>query len=290
MSQPILPPHVLRPSALVDFDKCEYYYYLQWVVPWPRTDNHHTAFGTLFHDAVETYYRLLPRRGYDTAVHVATKRLLRKSHGYVGESPKDRYNLIRTFVYYTTHYQHEVGRVVAFGRRPILEYRFEFDTGIQSFTGENWCISMQIDRLMNTAGADDIHDIKTTKAVLDDRFFAGWSRSCQAYTYQLGANVLPNSSRWICIDGVQILANDSRFQKRPINISPAKLKHWTATTLAARLEQLNRCYQTNIWPQRFSSCEGRYGRCSHWDHCEQEPFIRQEEIDNVHAEANSRND
>lgn len=285
----------IRPSALVDVDACDYLYYLRWEFRSETTGevglrhkDHHTEFGTMLHYAIQTFYALRKRRGFETAVMVATKVLLRRSFGYEGAPPKDRYTLLRTFIYYTEYYRDEASEVTVYAGRRIIEYRYEYDTGIKTEDGEPWYISMQVDRLMTFQGGIGIFDIKTTKFSLDDKYFMQWERSQQMYSYFLGGSALPIPPSFIVVDGVQILVNDSRFSRRIIPISDAQVNDWAHEKLSEMLKAVERGRKTGVWPQRFASCMTRYGPCRFWDHCKQDALSRKEVLESIsHGEDNN---
>lgn len=270
---------ILRQSELSDMDKCPRLYFFNWIAPTAGSiDNVHTKFGTLVHLGIETYYKLKARRGHNIAVRVAVKRVLRASYGFVGENPKTRYTLLRTVVFYTEHYKNQKLDAKQYAGQAFVEYRLELDTQIPSFNGESWLISCGLDRVMEQSCSNYIMDIKTTKMQLDDRYFAAFKRDVQTFTYTLAGNTIKDPPEGLMIEGIQLLVNDTRFQRRPIDLPTQVVDDWAAHSLPLLLSQLNQAFTEGIWPQHLSSCNGRYGPCPHFDTCHMTPYEIEESM------------
>jgi len=262
------PKNFIRPSALIDIDRCPMYYYLRWeATTVVRDSNFHTTFGTLLHNAIMQFYMLRQSIDFYDAVSTVMMQLMKDSHGYEGPPPKDRYSLLRTFLYFTEKYKDELFQVLHLDGVPALEQRRNVTTEYSCTNGDPWVISMQMDRVVTLGDMVFIYDTKTSSRMWNDASFQEYERSHQVFAYMFGAQLLPTPPMWLYIEGVQILANDSRFTRRPIAISPDRLNYWATALLPMLLQTIDSCREAATWPQRFASCVTRYGVCPFWHRC-----------------------
>jgi hypothetical protein len=158
--------------------------------------------------------------------------------------------------------------------KPAVELSFSFNSGLMAeSTGEPITLCGHLDRVAMLNDIPYIVDIKTTGSALGASFFAGFSPDNQFSMYSTAARIafaLP--VRGIIVDGAQIGATFSRFERSIIVRDDATITEWM-DGLSIWLRQLEEAALAASWPMNDKSCNV-YGGCPFRPVCSRPPGAR----------------
>lgn len=272
--------------SILDAETCLRKYQYLHIEKWrPRSHSVHLWFGGIFANAMQRYY-LARADGADreAAIDAAVELALIESWdherdaegnripgtGGPWESPdpsKDRFTLIRGIVWYFEEYRNDI-EVVSINGAPAVETRFELD-----LDNGNTLVGT-LDRLVRyDEDSLFIMDQKTSKAVLDARYFNGYKPDMQmsAYTFA-GRAVFQMPIQGIVIDAMQTGVGFSRFARGLTFRADSELEEWYATAMY-HIEAAQRATREQHFPMNTASC-GNYGGCMFRKICAKSPEVR----------------
>ncbi len=282
-------------TSLGAFKFCPRWYYYSIVCGWePKLENVHFIFGILVHSARERYYharakgdehRQALRKTLAWLLEVTwNKSLLRP---WSSDHPtKKRGTLIRTVVWYLEKYADDpMQTIILENGKPAVELSFQFDSGFETADGERWSLCGHMDRLASLNDHIYIDDLKTTAYTISASFFNQFTPHNQFSLYVLASRVVwKQRVEGLIVDGAQVAAGFSRFERAFVPRSEAQLEEWLNAT-GWWMRQMEACASdaralealgldvAAAWPQNEASC-GQYGGCKARAVCSRSPVAR----------------
>ncbi len=263
-------------------------------------------FGRHFATAVEHYYKhvIVKNKSHEEALHLIVREAmletwdhelgepeeldgedgLTKTHGSLQRIPetgspwesndpiKNRWNLIRTIIWYFCHYiesNHETTSVVTLNDgKPAVELSFEF----QLSKDITYC--GHFDRLIaGQTGDIFVMDQKTTGSGLNEWYFKGFDRSIQMSGYSLAGSILFGSPiRGVMIDAAQIQVGGTTFMRGETYRTEEQLEEWLQETEMI-IKRMQDYTVSGFFPRDTTAC-GYYGGCVFKDICAMSPSNR----------------
>lgn len=268
-------------SSLKPFLACPRKYEYSIINGWrsPGT-NEHLTFGLALHAGLEGYDRALALgASRPDAVHAGLQALALHFPGW-GETQsnyKTPYTAARAVVWYDAE----------FGETPLLPYVFPDGTVAVELsfrvplpikapgTDENYILCGYFDGLCEYGGEIFVRERKTTKGMLNKRYFDQWSPEPQVSTYALAADLLYPDLRiaGVMLEGVQTGVNFCRFGRRMIKRTPEQREEWL-NELPHWFEQAARMAERGHFPMNEGSCHQFFG-CEFRDICSKSKSKRQ---------------
>ena len=273
-------------TSLGALKTCPRYYQYNLIEGWrPRVESVHLTFGAAYHAALEAYDHARSRgQGHEAAQREAVRRALldtwdqARSRPWSSDDPnKNRLTLVRSVVWYLEQFAEDPLTTVQLQNgKPAVELSFRFESGHSSQQGESFLLCGHLDRLVTTpSGETWVLDRKTTKSLIDERWFAGFSPDNQFTLYTLAADVVYFTNvRGVIVDGAQIAVTFSRFQRGIVTRHPSALGEWFAE-LPLWLGHAERYAAEGYWPMNDKAC-GNYGGCPYRPICSMPPSTRQQ--------------
>jgi hypothetical protein len=168
--------------------------------------------------------------------------------------------------------------VILANGKPAVELSFSFETGYVASTGEIFALCGHLDRMAKLNEPRYIVDLKTTKGTLGPSYFSKFGVDNQFSLYLLaGKMVYHEPVAGIIVDGVQVLATMSRFQRHLVPKDALQIDEWYHQ-LGWWLSRLDECAERGEWPMNDSSCD-KFGGCRFRDVCSKSPASRQMTLD-----------
>lgn len=262
----------------------------------PRVESVHLTFGLLLHKVHETYHQhraqgLSHEEALEETVALLLELTFNKAlrRPWASEDPqKNRATLLRTAVWYLDKFQDDPLRTISLSDgSAAVELHFAFDSGFATSEGERFLFVGWIDRLGELNGWVYIPDVKTTKQTLRQSWFEKFSPFNQFSMYALAGKIaFKQDVEGVIVDGVQIAAGFSRFERQPIQRPPAIIEEWhkaqqiwlkqmeEAATAGRALEEAGKD-PSEAWPMNDTSCD-RYGGCPARAICSRAPAAREQ--------------
>lgn len=268
-------------SALKDWEKCPRYYQYRWIDNLAREDSVHLTFGSHYAWALMRFFQLRAE-GMDRAEarESVVASLLERTWNVdpeTGEgspwepdpanpSYKDRWTLIRTFVWYLDEFRDDLPLYTVDGRPAVeTQFRIAVDGG-NAFVGT-------LDRVVVYGDAPFIMDQKTTGGYLNHKYFRGYHLDTQMSMYiWAGQAVLPDAVGGVIIDAVQIQAGGSIFGRGLTHRTKSQLEEWYDEAML-NIEAARTATRNARFPRNTQSCD-KYGGCSFREICEASPEVR----------------
>lgn len=272
-------------TSLGEYKICPRKYYYRLICGWvPRTQSVHLQFGLYLHQARETYERSKSAGAdHQTALRAAIRRALSDTWDRTTERPwwsghptKNRLSLIRTIVWYLDQFglNDTLQTITLSNGQPAVELTFNFDSGLTACTGESFTLCGHIDRLVQFNAESYVSDIKTASMALGQSYFAQYSPDNQVSLYSVAGQIAFHTPiSGVIIDGIQIGATFSRFERQIIPRTPHQLEEWLSDT-AQWLKQMQYSAVTSYWPMNDKACH-HYGGCPYRGVCSRPPYARQ---------------
>jgi hypothetical protein len=285
-------------TSLGLFKECPRKYYYEIILGWrPKHTSVHLTFGLLYHAGLEAYDHFAASLGklrtalltddeHRAGIRVCLRRVLADAgerdeaglwHPWRSEDPyKNIWTLCRSLVWYLDHFRISTLETLLLSNgRPAVELSFRFP--IFHVAGEEILLCGHMDRVVkNLADADrrSVHDRKTTKSALNNRFFNSFSPHNQFTIYTIASNVVfETSALGVTVDAAQTLVNSTNFAQRYSGRSTQVLDEWLGDA-KLWIEQAARYAEANHFPQNDKSC-GNYGGCAFIEVCSKAPSFRQ---------------
>jgi hypothetical protein len=181
-------------------------------------------------------------------------------------SYKDRWTLIRTFVWYLDEFRDDLPLYTVDGRPAVeTQFRIAVDDG-NAFVGT-------LDRVVVYGDSPWIMDQKTTGGYLNSKYFRGYHLDTQMSMYiWAGQAVLPDAVGGVIIDAVQIQAGGSIFGRGLTMRTKSQLEEWYDEAML-NIEAARTATRERRFPRNTQSCD-KYGGCSFREICEASPEVR----------------
>jgi len=250
--------------------KCARFYQLSIVEGWePRAKSADLQFGLWLHGARERFYHFRASgESFESAQALALLWLFEEtfdrelSRPWFSDHPeKNRFTLIRTFVWYTEHWRNDpLETVILSNGKPAVELSFKFDTGYK-YENADWSISSQpilycghIDRLVDFNDTRFVSDLKSTKSTLSPNYFSGFSPDAQLDGYAYAAKIVFGiETSGILLDAAQVVQTFSDFHRHPVPRDNAQLFEWHED-LGWWFSQAREHALASHWPMNKKAC------------------------------------
>lgn len=280
-------------TSLGELKFCPRRYQYKMIENWaPKAESVHLRFGIEFHSALELYdNKRAAGAEHQEALVSAVKHTLAStwdenlSRPWTSDDPsKNRDTLVRSVVDYIDKFKDDSLEtvVLANGKAAVeLSFRFELRT---ASTGEPFLLCGHIDRLVKFNEKIWISDKKTTGKTINSAYFAKYSPDNQISLYSYAGEIILGAEvSGLIIDAVQLLVNETRFQRGIISRTPSQKQEWI-TDANYYLSLAEHFAANNYWPQNDKACSGvfldprtgelRYG-CEFRPVCGSAPEVRQ---------------
>lgn len=262
-------------SSLEAFDKCPRYFQYTILEKWePLIQSEHLWFGDLFARSMQTYHEhRFAGASHDDAVIEAVHSTMmltwdrEKGKPIDYEEVKNRFNLIRTIVWYFEEYRRDL-KVAVINGKPALELKVEADIGVGlSLIGKLDRAYLYDENIM-------VMDQKTTKTTISPHYWKQWKPKIQMSQYSFLGQVVFQSETppGVLIDAAQIAVGFTRFARQPTFRTPAELEEFLGeakATINAAVDATDKKH----FRRNTASC-GNYGGCAFRDICSKSPEAR----------------
>lgn len=199
-----------------------------------------------------------------------------------GLSQKGREQLVRSVVWYTEEFQNDLLETVilANGEAAVeLSFTLPLDFGPEG-TDEDYALRGHLDRVAKNAEGMWVPDRKTTKNMLYEEFFEGFSPHNQVSLYSFaGKAVFHVPINGVIIDAAQLAVNFTRFARGFANRTDAQLQEWY-NDLTMWLRMAETFAKNDHWPMNEESCN-LYGGCPFRRICGKSPEVRDKYLSNL---------
>lgn len=289
--------NVWNASSLKNWEACPRLYYYNAIEGW--TSGHqsvHLTFGSHYAWALMRYWQLR-HEGKDRAearlevvgnlLEATWERTHHYAEGYcldcgepegypaecsgrpwtpVEDGPKDRFTLIRTFVWYLDEFREDLP-LFQTADGPAVERQFRV-----AVDGDNFFVGT-LDRVVIYGDTPWVMDQKTTKTTLSPSYFRKYHLDTQMSMYTwAGQAILSAPVQGVIIDAAQIAVTFSRFDRGITMRTHSQLEEWYDETMQ-HIEDARRAVREQRFPRNFSSCS-MYGGCAFREVCEASPEVR----------------
>ncbi len=273
-------------SSLKDWQKCPRYYYYTWIEGWRSTgeESVHLTFGSHYAAALQKFYILLTSGTSREQAIISVVRFLfertwdvetgkgwdPESLGLPKSNLKNRYTLIRAFIWYADEWGDDIPVLVLQNGQPAVELKFEIDIDRgNSLVGT-------IDRICNVDGELLILDQKTTGITLSGYWFADFELDTQMSLYTFAGRVgFSSAISGVMVDAMQVAVGFSRFARSITYRNEAQLNEWLeeANLYIDQIQHANGDGTLSAYPRNFNSCSN-YGGCVFSNVCQKSPQVR----------------
>lgn len=292
-------------TSLGYFKECPRKYYYTMIEGWRGGGSSvHLEFGGLYHSGLELYDHLRAGGlGHDQAQRDMLVWALRETwvpetiteHGEIlpahpvnwGHNLKNRFNLIRSLVWYTEQFRDDPAQTVILANgKPAVELSFRFDAG------DGVLLCGHLDRVVEWNGSKFVMDRKTTTTTISSYYFNNYTPDNQMSLYTLAGRVILNSPvRGVIIDAAQIAVGFTRFERGMVYRTDEQLEEWLSQAKEYIKEAQymgDRAVEGHrgeaAFPMNDKACHN-YGGCPFRDICGSDPRVRQ-----TYLESNFRRD
>lgn len=188
---------------------------------------------------------------------------------------KNRFTLARTAFYYTDHFRDDPAETVRLADgSPAVELSFRLEVERRTPDGDPYLYCGHLDRLVSYNDRLWWMDRKTTKSALDESYFATYTPDNQMTGYFFASQVfLSEPAKGGLVDAVQLLANGSRFQRRPLHRSEGELEDWLKD-LYFFFSLAEQFAESGHWPMNDKACNN-YGGCPFRPICSKPKELRE---------------
>lgn len=255
----------------------------------PKTTSVHLLFGGIYASALEHFYQL---RADGIELEDAVLRTVRKAMFDSWEHPLDeagnrleggkpidflddkktRINLIRTIVWYLAEYGDERDSAMQTHRLANGKAAVELSFALELTDDILYC--GHLDRVVEFGDHLYWMDQKTTGSTIGKYFFDSYRMSNQFIGYSWAGHIMFSSPvRGGIIDGAQIAANFSRFERGFFSVTQARIEEWVDNTIWS-IKKLQSLTALRKWPMNLTACNN-YGKCPYQSLCSADPAIRE---------------
>lgn len=256
-----------------------------------KVENIHLRWGSEYNNALVTYNKEKAKG----ATHLEAMRACLRyaltatwdddlGRPWASDLPyKTRETLIRSLVWYLTQFEEDPLKTDTLGDGSAaveMNFRIHIDQD-SHLTGEPYLLCGYLDRKVEFNGGEWITDWKTTRYLLDDRYFAQYSPNNQVSTYAFAGSVISKDKpiKGIIIDAVQLGVTYARFHRQEIPRTPSFLEEWINDSMIY-IRQNEEYVKNDYWPQNDTSCD-KFGGCAFRQVCAASPEVRQRLLDGL---------
>lgn len=273
-------------TSVSTFKACPRKYYYSIVCGYTSKDESvDLTFGIAYHSAQEAFHRARAIGAtFDQALRIALRTAAdatwdrARMRPWGSNSPyKNRETLFRSIVWYFDKYKDDtLETVILANGKAAVELSWRIELGRKAATGEDMLLCGHFDRLVKFASGTWIADYKTTKFnVFEPSFFERYSPDNQFSTYTYAGQLVYNVPiKGVICDAVQVLTEESRFQRAPITRTAQQLLEWRSD-LDYWIATAEACAVNGFWPQNDTAC-GLYGGCPFRQVCGKTPGVRED--------------
>lgn len=194
-----------------------------------------------------------------------------------GRTDKNRFNLIRTIVWYLDQFKDDPAETVIDEKgQPLCErsFRLELDWGPYGLP-QPYLLCGHLDKVVSFLGGQYVLDHKTTKSTIGDYYFDQFEPNNQMSLYTIAAKVIFNTPvSGVIIDAAQIAVGFSRFARGMTYRTEAQTEEWI-TDLRQWLILAETYAIAGYWPMNDTVCFG----CPFNNHdakiCAKDPAVRE---------------
>lgn len=282
-----LPTHQLAwdATSLTALKTCPRYYQYNILEGYAtKVENIHLRWGSEYNNAQVTYHRARASgRSKEDARRDAIRYALTSTwdhdlgRPWASDLPyKTRETLIRALVWYFDNFEEDPLRTdsLADGSAAVeMNFRIHLDQD-SGITGEPYLLCGYLDRKVDFNGGEWITDWKTTRYILDQRYFDQYSPNNQVSCYSFAGGIISKERpiKGVIIDAVQLGVTFARFQRHQVPRTPMQLEEWITDSMIY-IRQNETYVKENYWPQNDTSCD-KYGGCPYREICSASPEVR----------------
>ncbi len=199
-------------------------------------------------------------------------------------STKNRHTLIQTLVWYLDKYgDDDPLQTIELNGQPAVEVSFHFGTGKMSRDGEEFLLCGHLDRIVTLHRQHYISDLKTTGHGLNQEWFDSFTPDNQFSLYITAAQVIYHEDiSSLIVDGCQILASGSRFQRGLVERKSSQIEEWWNETIGYWISQMEASARHNLYPMNDKACNN-FGGCPYRRVCSKPPSLRQETLEKEYS-------
>ncbi len=186
---------------------------------------------------------------------------------------KNRYTLVRSLIWNVDAREHSPFKTVILANgKPAVELSFNF--AAFEVAGYTISLSGHMDEIVEIEGSVWVADDKTSKAELNERYFAQFTPNNQMSLYTIAGRVIFGEKvQGVFIRAAQIQVGGTRFANKMVPRPKAVTEEWLADT--KKWVELAHKYATeNHWPKNDTSCND-YGGCAFRKVCSVSPSHRE---------------
>jgi hypothetical protein len=272
-------------SSLGAFKECARKYQYKYILGYQRKgEGLHIRFGSLFHEALERYDRLVVSGSEPASAILDTVRFLLNATWDgrseddagapwdSGDTKKNRETLVRSVVWYIEHYNPDPAKtfILATGE-PAIELAFAselpFDTPVN---GDPYLYTGHIDRMVTYGDDLFITDRKTTQAAIGGYYFDRFNPDNQMTGYiYTGKVTFKVPIAGVMLDVAQIQVGATNFARAFTSRTGAQVEEWLKDT-QYYTELAVRYADAQYWPLNDKACMF----CDFRQVCQADPAIR----------------
>jgi hypothetical protein len=239
--------------------QCPRKYYYEHILNYrTKSEAVELTFGRHYHSALEVYDKALAEgKSFDQALDSMVEFTLNFAAWQSEDRIRNFHTLLRTVVWYADKWNNNdpAQTIILDDGRPAVELSFRYDSGVISPSGDPYLLCGHFDGLIDYQGMGlMVKERKTTKSVLDDRYFTQFSPNLQVSWYYAAAIVvLKLEPKNVLIDAAQIGVTFSDFGRAFSPRTQAQVKEFLKDT-THWLREAERCAEEEYWPMNEKSC------------------------------------
>lgn len=259
-------------TSLGAFKTCPQYYKYSIIDGYSsKHENVHLTFGIAMHSALETYDRERALGAdHEEATRCAVRRALRDTWRFdvkrpwqSDDSQKNRLTLVRSVVWYLAQYEFDPAKTIILSNgKPAVELSFRFDLELEShISSDTYLLCGHLDKMVELEDKIWTLDRKTSKQMLDDKYFDKYSPDNQMSLYDVAGNLIyqDRNISGLIIDAMQVGASFTRFKRGKVYRSKTQKEEWLKDTVYF-IRQAERYALDNYYPKNDKACT-MYGGC-----------------------------
>lgn len=223
-------------TSLSTLKECPRKYYLQ-VVRGYTTKNSALAldFGIALHEALEKFFRRKSQgEEFEKNVFITIEELLhhplRKNIDSYEDSVRNSFTLVETVLSYLDYYKNEPCETMVFSDGTIgVELHFQFESGMETLSGEKISFAGHIDRLVRQDIGIFISDHKTTGMPLTQFYFDQYNPDTQMTLYTIAGDIVfATPIKGVVVDAINIKKGE--FSRQITLRTKEACEEWLAET------------------------------------------------------------
>lgn len=251
------------------------YYYSKLRNLTTKSKSPHLDFGIWYHKALENYDHLRAKgNDHESALRTVTEYVLFVTwhDGKPWESEhnlKNRFNLLRTVIWYLEEYQHDNATTVTLeDGRAAVEFSFALPVD------DEIVLCGHLDKIVNFGGDFFVMDHKTTSVSPGAYFFDGYNPDNQMSLYSFAAQIILKSPvQGVIIDAAQVAVGFSAFSRGFTFRTRSQLDEWYEN-MQAYVKLAWHYADDEFFPMNDKACNN-YGKCAFHKVCSTAPSMRE---------------